>query len=75
MSIGENYKKLQNLRSFAENNIEKNIKERVIFKNYKKHLERLLYLCLKCIKMVGGDPTGRAYSTSPDPLAVMEMSR
>ena len=37
--------RLKNLRSltFAKNNIEKNVKERVLFKNYKKHFERSLH--------------------------------
>ena len=29
---------------FAKNNIEKNVKERVLFKNYKERFERLLHL-------------------------------
>ena len=39
--------RLNNLRSltFAKNNIEKNIKEHVLFKNYKERFERSLHLC------------------------------
>ena len=38
--------RLKNLRSltFAKNNIEKNVKERVIFKNYKERFELSLHL-------------------------------
>ena len=37
---------IKNLRSltFGKNNIEKNVKERVLFKNYKESFERLLHL-------------------------------
>ena len=37
---------LKNLRSltFAENDIEKNVEERVLFKNYKERFERSLHL-------------------------------
>ena len=37
-------KKLFSL-TFANNNIEKNVNERVIFENYKEHFERSLHLC------------------------------
>ena len=38
---------MKNLRSltFAKNNIKKNVKERVLLKNYKERLERSLHLC------------------------------
>ena len=38
--------RLKNLRSltFANNDIEKNAKERVFFKNYKERFERSLYI-------------------------------
>ena len=44
---------ITNLRSltFVKNNIEKNVKERILFKNYKERFERSLHLC-KQVKVI-----------------------
>ena len=54
----EKEERLNNLRSltFAENNIEKNVKERVLFKNYKERFEHSLHLwiivlSIRCSRM------------------------
>ena len=46
MSICEKEDRLKHLRllTFAKNNIEKNVKERVLFKNHKERFERSLHL-------------------------------
>ena len=49
MTICEKEDILKNLRSltFAENNFEKNVKERILFKIYKERFERSLHLWSK----------------------------
>ena len=44
------WNKLKNLRSltFAKNNFEINVKERVLFNNYKERFERSLHLWFRC---------------------------
>ena len=64
--ICEKRGKINNLRSltFSKNNIEKNVKEWVLFNNYKERFKRSLHLCLKRLTFFDAKSFIRSFMSS-----------